>query len=514
MKPNGKHATKGIQKMTARPPNHDTVDETDLTQFGYEQSLKRSMGPLASFALSFSMISITTSAFFLFSNFFTTVGGAGIWLWIPVAIGVLMIVLVYAHLAARIPITGYAYQWNSRLVGKHYGWFSGWTALVAFVAGSASVAQALASIFAPEIWANPTQMQTVSLAGATVAAAALFNIISIKTTSLVNNIGVAFEIVGSLGAAAVLLIGTMFFFHHTQGLSVLTQIGASDGSPLNWTAVGAAALLPVYTLLGWEGAADLAEETKDPRRTTPYAMIRANYTSIFASIFMIVAFMIAIPHGIKDLVAQSENPLIYIFRSQLGGVCAAVLEVIVFFAVFSCLLANMAVAVRVCYALSRDRMLPASNILGKLGKTTSTPTWSIVLVAVFAFGVNLLSSGIANNVISIVNVAYYLTYALTMTAAIVGLQRGLIPNGLPGGFGLGKWLVPIAVAGLVFSVGIILEMTLPDASHVAAEYTLGAEALGVVWYFVYVRSRLNSGTIGPVISGQSLGSDIAPIAAE
>ena len=488
--------------MTARPPNHhDSLDANDLTKFGYEQSLKRTMGPLASFSLAFSMISITTATFVLFSNFFTTVGGAGLWLWVPVGLGVLMIVLVYAHLAARIPITGYAYQWNSRLIGPHYGWFSGWTALVAFIAGTASIAVAIASIFGPEIWANPTQTENLSLAGGTVLIAVILNIISIKMTALINNIGVAFEIVGSLGAAAILIIGALFFFPHVQGFSVLTQIGAFDGSKITWVTFGAAARLPVYTLLGWEGSADLAEETKDPRRVTPYAMIRANYTSAAASVVMIIAFMIAIPHGIKDLMAQTENPLIYIFRTQVGSVAAEILEVIVFIAVFSCLLANMAVAVRVCYALARDKMLPASGLLSKVGEHTGTPIWCVILVGIFAFGVNLLSSDVANNVISIVNVAYYLTYAFTMVAVLIGVKRKIIPEGLPGGFTLGRWLVPISIIGLLFAMLVIVDMTLPDSDHVAAEYSIGAEILGVIWYFAYVRHRLNAGSIGPALNG-------------
>jgi amino acid transporter len=62
------------------------------------------------------MISITTAIFFLLPSLFGTAGAAGVWLWIPCAAGVFLIVLVYAHLAARIPITGFAYQWNSRLI--------------------------------------------------------------------------------------------------------------------------------------------------------------------------------------------------------------------------------------------------------------------------------------------------------------------------------------------------------------------------------------------------------------
>ena len=101
------------------------------------------------------MVSITTAIFFLLPSLFGTAGAVGVWLWIPCAAGVFLIVLVYSHLAARIPITGFAYQWNSRLINPHYGWFSGYTALLAFIAGTAATAVALATVFASDIWAQP-----------------------------------------------------------------------------------------------------------------------------------------------------------------------------------------------------------------------------------------------------------------------------------------------------------------------------------------------------------------------
>ncbi len=115
----------------------DAEDLGDLQTFGYVQSLRRTLGPYGSFAIAFSMISITTAIFFLLPSLFGTAGAAGVWLWIPCAAGVFLIVLVYSHLAARIPITGFAYQWNSRLINPHYGWFTSYTAVPAMKASSA-----------------------------------------------------------------------------------------------------------------------------------------------------------------------------------------------------------------------------------------------------------------------------------------------------------------------------------------------------------------------------------------
>src|SRR5258708_39979850 len=126
------------------------------------------------------MISLTTAMFFLLPSLFGTAGAAGVWLWIPCAAGVFLIVLVYAHLAARIPITGFAYQWNSRLINPHYGWFTGYTALLAFMAGTAATAGALGTVFASDIWKSPTHGDILLVAGAAMGRRALLNLICMR----------------------------------------------------------------------------------------------------------------------------------------------------------------------------------------------------------------------------------------------------------------------------------------------------------------------------------------------
>jgi len=88
---------------------------------------------------------------------------------------------------------------DSRLINPHYGWFTGYTALLAFIAGTAATAVALASVFASDIWAAPTHGDIVLFAAVAMAVAALINIVSIRAVSAVNNTGVFFEITGSVG---------------------------------------------------------------------------------------------------------------------------------------------------------------------------------------------------------------------------------------------------------------------------------------------------------------------------
>jgi amino acid transporter len=473
----------------------DENDVGDLQQYGYQQSLLRTLGPYGSFAIAFSMISITTAIFFLLPSLFGTAGAAGVWLWIPCAAGVFLIVMVYAHLAARIPITGFAYQWNSRLINPHYGWFTGYTALLAFMAGTAATAVALASVFASDIWKSPTHGDIVLFASVAMAVAGLINIVSIKAVSAVNNVGVFFEISGSVIAAALLFFGAIFFFHHDAGFHILVSTQRTSGGAL-WYGFILAALLPLYCFIGWEGAADLAEETNDPRAVTPFAMIRANYVSVGASLFMIVGFLIAIPHGMGALLGQPKNPLIYIFQSHFGAIAAGILQVVVFLAIFSCVLANMVVATRLTFALSRDKMLPASGLLGRVNTTTKTPIGSIVLVAVVGIGINMLSAGIAANVVSICSVAYYFIYVLTVGGAIYAYAKKRMPAHRAGDFSLGRWFIPVAGAAFVYTAAVIVIALAPHEGHTAALYLSGAEVVGLLWYLLYLRRRITNQSAG------------------
>jgi amino acid transporter len=169
---------------------------------------------------------------------------------------------------------------------------------------------------------------------------------------------------------------------------------------------------------------------------------------------------------------------------------------VVFLAIFSCVLANMVVATRLTFALSRDKMLPISGALGSVNSRTRTPIASIVLVAVVGIGINMLSAGIAANVVSICSVSYYFIYALTVGGAIYAHVKNRIPALRDGDFTLGRWFLPVAISAGAFTVGVIVIALAPQEGHVAGRYLLGAEVVGLLWYLLYLRPRLINNTAG------------------
>ena len=196
-------------------------------------------------------------------------------------------------------------------------------------------------------------------------------------------------------------------------------------------------------------------------------MMRANLVSMGASVLMIVGFLIAIPDGIGDLLGQSKNPLIYIFQSHFGVIAADVLQVVVFLAIFSCVLANMVVATRLTSRSPATRCCPARRSSARVNTTTRTPIASIVLVAAVGIGINMLSAGIAANVVSICSVAYYFVYLLTVGGAIYAHFSKRMPATGPVTSPSGGGSSPSRYRALRSRSGVVVIALAPKEGHIA-----------------------------------------------
>ena len=115
-----------------------------LDDFGYKESLDRSIGKFASFAAGVSYISILTGTFQLFYFGFGTAGPAYLWSWPIVFVGQMAVALCFMELAAKYPVAGSVYNWSKKLGSRIVGWSSGWlmltASIVTLVGGGAGLA--------------------------------------------------------------------------------------------------------------------------------------------------------------------------------------------------------------------------------------------------------------------------------------------------------------------------------------------------------------------------------------
>jgi amino acid permease len=102
-----------VVEVVEAAPVARSGDES-VEQGGYQQELKRTLGSFQVFAISFAFISVAVGIFGTYDDVLQNAGPVGIWLWVIVAIGQLLVALVIAQFAARISLSGSSYQWASR----------------------------------------------------------------------------------------------------------------------------------------------------------------------------------------------------------------------------------------------------------------------------------------------------------------------------------------------------------------------------------------------------------------
>jgi amino acid transporter len=458
-------------------------DARQLERFGYHQTLKRSMGWFSSFAVSFSFISITTG---IFANYGFGIDHGGprfVWTWILVGIGQTLVAICLANLAPRVPLTGAMYNWGAKLMGRRYGWLTGWFVLCGYLAGYAGVAYAFSSYFAPYVGIGSSQETIVLTTVVIIAVVAIINIAGMTWASRVNNVSVVTEVVG------ITLVGVGLFIYvlvagnsHPEYLSSNVGLSASGGATHTaFSGLAVSLLMGAYTLIGFECAADLSEETKDAVRRVPRSIISSIVISAVLGFVVLIGFTLAIPN--LHAVESSGTPLLVIMQHYLGPVVTKLAMAMVFISIFACTLMNTATPARQLFALARDGMIPPRKQLVRVSRTSHSPYTSIIVVSVIAILFTLVAKAEAI-ITSVSSVAIYLGYGLVIIAGLIN-RKGL--QNPPGTFTLNRWHKPVATGALVWLVLAICALTIPAPGHNAFYGVLVVAVLGVGWYLLYVR---------------------------
>ncbi|XVQ09611.1 amino acid permease [Spirillospora sp. CA-255316] len=468
------------------PPPDETpptanADARMVEEFGYKQELKRSMGFFSTFAISFSLMSITTG---LFANYGFGLQQAGVrfvWTWPIVGVGNVLIALCLAHLSTRVPLAGYAYQWSARMMGPGYGWFPGWFALVGWLTGTAGVAYAFSAYFCPYVGLGAGNGTIVATTTLVLVVWAVIHLFGMRVASWLNNFSVTAEIVGTLLVGVGLLIYALVRGH--DHVSLTSHAGAGPGA-VGFGAFAVSALAAAYTLTGFEGAADLAEESANPVRSVPRAIINSVVISAVAGFLVLVGFTLAIPN--VDRVAGSPTPLLDIVDHYVGSVGTAFFMAMIFAAIFACGLINMAAVSRLAYSMARDGVLPGSSQLSRVNLQQGTPFVAIIVATVISILFTLVAK-VEAIITSVSSVAVYTSYALIIIGGVV--NRGGLKAKQPDAFTLGRFFKPVAFLAIAWIVVIVLALTLPAQNHKAGWSGLVVLALGATWYVVRIRRQ-------------------------
>jgi amino acid transporter len=456
-------------------PAEAARDEADLAQFGYKQELRRSLGVFSSFAVAFSYISPSTGIFALFFLGLTTVGGVFIWSWPIVIAGQFVIALGFAELASHYPVAGSVFQWTKFLAGRAYSWFSGWIYLFAGIITISSVCATLPAALIPAFnnmgWnlANDHSNQR-RIALVTLVVIAVMNIFGVKLVALVNNTGVLFEILGMFVFAFVVAL-----FHHHQSAGVIFHTG---GTSLTTGTFLVAMFMSLYVVYGFDTAATLAEETRNPRREAPKAVLWSVLGAFVIGGVFLYAMLLGIPN-MSTAIKEGWGPA-NIIDANFGNAFATVFLLVVSAAIFVCCLSIMTAVVRLCFGMARDDALPASPVLKKVNPKLHTPVATCVLVALLAAIPMIQFAGVAIIAIAATGMIY-LSYLLGSVALFRARLRGWPQKKAP--FSLGRWGLPLSALAILYGGGMLVNMAWPRAAT-NPRPTPEATALDFHWHWL------------------------------
>lgn len=463
-----------------------SADTDELARFGYKQELNRSLGLFSSFAAGFSYISIMTGVFELFFFGFAQGGPAFIWTWPAVFAGQMLVALCFAELAGQYPLAGSVYQWSKQIAGAFTSWIGGWILTVGSIVTLAAVAVAyqvvlplISSKF--EIIGGTSDIGQVAtsggaknallLASGLVVFTTVINMIGVKTMARINNFGVAAELVG------VSLLIIFLAVHITRGPGIVFHtFGTGAGHAFGYFgAFLVAGLMSAYVMYGFDTAGSLAEETHDPRRHAPPAIIRALTAAGIAGLLVILFALMSVPNIHAPQIGTSGLP--YIVKAALGGTTGDLFLIDSVIAITVCSLAVHTGGIRMIFTMGRDSRLPFASTIARVHGKSKTPLVPSIVIGALTIGLLVLNVGNQRAFFVLTSVAiimFYIAYLCVTGPLLIARVRGKWPTPDHGPyFSLGRWGLPVNLLAVVFQVGVMVNLAWPRVSVYGGDH----------WYF-------------------------------
>mgnify|MGYP000271132121 CR=1 FL=1 len=459
----------------AGPSDQDIAarDDAHLRSLGIKPELQRSLGFLSNFAVAFSYISVSTGTFTVFALAIGVAGPAFFWAWPIVILGQTFVALNFAELASHFPVAGSIYQWSKRLSNKTLGWFTGWIYFWAGVLTTTAVAVTVplvvAGINGTEGFLDspdPTGLTSMYafVALVTLVTTTAINAFGVRLLSIINNIGVATEILGMLVFALILL-----FFANNQNPSVLFETrgleSQAGGAYFPVFLIGM--FIALFVVYGFDTAGTFGEETLDASRQAPRGVLSA----IWLSGIVGAVFLLAIILSFKDMdaaIAEGQAfgfPIATTLRENLtqeiiGGITFGELYLFVILAsVYVCTLAIQGATTRLMFSMGRDRRLPLGGAWAHVSPTFKTPANAAVAVGLLAAVPIVLTGPLGAATIAIAATGMiYLSYFLCNLGVLAARRRGWPQKSAL--FSLGSWGTVLNVLALLWGGAMIINIGL------------------------------------------------------
>lgn len=339
-----------------------------------QPGLKRRLGFFHVFILGLALLTPTT-VFDTFGIASLATGGHVPLVYMFAMVAIMFTVFSYIHMIKAFPSAGSAYTYVQRTFNPNLGFLVGWAALCDY-------------LFLPMVYALAIKIYMSAYFPG--VPAWLWVIIPIVIISVVNLFSVKVAVsISTIFVFAQVLITVIFVALLVKSLSAANS-GAVEGifslEPLysaNLTMAGVLAGVTIlaYSYIGFDAISTLAEDTINPTKTLPRAMVAlAVYIGVT---YTIVTYFMQVGYPDASVFLDPESAAAEI-APQIGGMLfASIFLVIIILCNISGGIAAQLSISRLMYAMGRDNVLP-KKIFGYVTPKSRVPVYNIIISGLVA----------------------------------------------------------------------------------------------------------------------------------
>ena len=434
--------------------------------------LKKTLGLLDGISLLIgitigSAIFATPQIIATYQNSFSSI----IVLWAIVTIFVFIGSLIYAELGSRYPNTGGEFVYISKAFGPFWGFIFGWAQLLIIrTSPAAGISLITANYIGYFIEINQFQKNIIAIF--IIILFGIVNYVGVERASFYNKFS---SFVKTLGIAVFTTVGLFIYGGEFSNLSPSVQATQNLGPIGNFVA---AAILVLFSYLGWDRVGYVAGEMKNPKKIIPLTMFYG--LSLIALIYLSANLLYHTVLGIEgvrnSLIVASDTASIL-----FGNSGAIIISLVVIISATGSINGTMMSASRLYYAMARDKLL--FNWFNYIHPYYKTPTHSIIAHCIW--GIALLV--IRQNFETIVSGMVFTILIFYIITTLAFFKFRMTDQGEKG-YRLPFYpLLPaIYLIGLILLVGLRLffqfNLSAQDLSFVLT---------GVPIYFLFFKHKVN-----------------------
>ena len=434
--------------------------------------LKKTLGLLDGISLLIgitigSAIFATPQIIATYQNSFSSI----IVLWVIVTIFVFIGSLIYAELGSRYPNTGGEFVYISKAFGPFWGFIFGWAQLLIIrTSPAAGISLITANYIGYFIEINQFQKNIIAIF--IIILFGIVNYVGVERASFYNKFS---SFVKTLGIAVFTTGGLFIYGGEFSNLSPSVQATQNLGPIGNFVA---AAILVLFSYLGWDRVGYVAGEMKNPKKIIPLTMFYG--LSLIALIYLGANLLYHTVLGIEgvrnSLIVASDTASIL-----FGNSGATIISLVVIISATGSINGTMMSASRLYYAMARDKLL--FNWFNYIHPYYKTPTHSIIAHCIW--GIALLV--IRQNFETIVSGMVFTILIFYIITTLAFFKFRMTDQGEKG-YRLPFYpLLPaIYLIGLILLVGLRLffqfNLSAQDLSFVLT---------GVPIYFLFFKHKVN-----------------------